>query len=113
MSCGVGHRHGSDPAWLWLWRRLVAAALTGPLAWEPSCATGAALEKTKKTKKKKKRKKDPGVPMVAQQVKSPTVSTRMQVQSLALLSGLRLQLCCTLQHSLQMWLGSGVALAVV
>ena len=22
MSCGVGCRHGSDPALLWLWRRL-------------------------------------------------------------------------------------------
>ena len=25
-SCGVGHRRGSDPAWLQLWRRLVAVA---------------------------------------------------------------------------------------
>ena len=27
MSCGVGHRRGSDPALLWLWCRPVATAL--------------------------------------------------------------------------------------
>ena len=27
VSCGVGHRRGSDPAFLWLWRRPAAAAL--------------------------------------------------------------------------------------
>ena len=42
---------------LWLWRRLAAAALIGPLAWEPPYAAGAALEKTKKTKKKKEKEK--------------------------------------------------------
>ena len=26
MSCGVGHRRGSDPVFLWLWHRLVAVA---------------------------------------------------------------------------------------
>lgn len=36
MSCGVGCRRGSDLVLLWLWRRLAAVALTGPLAWEPS-----------------------------------------------------------------------------
>ena len=34
---------------LWLWRRPAAIALIRPLAWEPPCATGAALEKGKKT----------------------------------------------------------------
>ena len=34
MSCGVGHRCGSDPALLWLWCRPAAAALILPLAWE-------------------------------------------------------------------------------
>ena len=24
VSCSVGHRHGSDPALLWLWQRLAA-----------------------------------------------------------------------------------------
>ena len=57
MSCGVGCRlgsgSGSDPALLWLWRKLAAVAPIGPLAWEPPNATGVALKK-----KKKKRKKD-------------------------------------------------------
>ena len=52
MSCGVGHRHGLDPALQWFWCRLVATAPIQPLAWEPPYAAGAALEKGKKTKKK-------------------------------------------------------------
>jgi len=40
----------------WLWYRLAATALIGPLAWEPPYATGAALEKAKRQKKKKKPK---------------------------------------------------------
>ena len=51
MSCGAGHRHGSDLAVLWLWCRLVAVALIGPLAWEPPYAAGVAL-KSKKIKRK-------------------------------------------------------------
>ena len=50
MSCGVGRRHGSDPAWLWLWRRPAATALIAPLAWELPYAAGAALEKAKNKK---------------------------------------------------------------
>ena len=30
MSCGVGHRCGSDPELLWLWCRMAAAALIQP-----------------------------------------------------------------------------------
>ena len=30
VSCDVGHRCSSDPLWLWLWYRLVAAALIRP-----------------------------------------------------------------------------------
>ena len=52
MSCGVGHRRGTDPAWLWLWRRPAAIAPTGPLLWEPPYAAGAAL-------KRQERKKNP------------------------------------------------------
>ena len=52
MSCGEGRRRGSDPALLWLWCRLAAAAPIRPLAWEPPYAMGAALEKAKKKKKK-------------------------------------------------------------
>ena len=49
MSCGVGHRCGSDPEWLW--RRLAATApTTGPLAWEPPYAEGVALKRPKKKK---------------------------------------------------------------
>ena len=33
-----------DPAWLWPWHRLVAAALIRPLAWELPRAAGAALK---------------------------------------------------------------------
>ena len=48
MSCGVGHRRGSDPALLWLWRSLAATALIGPLAWEPPYATRSSPIKGKK-----------------------------------------------------------------
>ena len=48
MSCGVGHRRGSDLALLWLWCRPAAIAPTGPLAWEPPSAVGVALENTKR-----------------------------------------------------------------
>ena len=48
MSCGVGHRHGSDPTLLWLWLWLAPEALIRPLAWELTYAAGAALRgKTK------------------------------------------------------------------
>ena len=50
MSCGVGHRHGSDSALLWLWHRPVATALIRPLAWEPLYAAGTALEKREQKK---------------------------------------------------------------
>ena len=47
MSCGIGHRHSSDPMWLWLWCRLAATSLIWPLVWEPPYAAGAALKKKK------------------------------------------------------------------
>ena len=56
VSCGVGRRRGSDPALLWLWRRLVATALIGPLAWEPPYAAGAAQEMAKRHTHTKKGK---------------------------------------------------------
>ena len=60
MSCGVCHRLGSDPGWLW--HRPAAIAPIQPLAWEPPYAAGAAQEiattttnnKRQKTKKIKK-----------------------------------------------------------
>ena len=54
MSSGVGHRCGSDPALLWLWRGPVATALIGPLARKTQYAEGKAKRKKKKKKKKKK-----------------------------------------------------------
>ena len=50
MSCGVGCRCGSDLELLWLWRRPAAIAPFRPLAWEPSYASGAALEKAERQK---------------------------------------------------------------
>ena len=47
MSHGVGRRGGSDLALLWLWCRLVAAALIGPIAWEPPYANGVVLKRRK------------------------------------------------------------------
>ena len=53
MSCGIGRRHGSDLALLWLWCRLATTAPVRPRAWELPYAEGVALEKTKKKKRKK------------------------------------------------------------
>ena len=44
MSCGIGHRCGSDPTLLWLWHRPAVTARIQPLAWEPPCAPSAALK---------------------------------------------------------------------
>ena len=56
---------------------------------------------------------NPGVPAVAQQKQIRLGTMRMQVQSLALLSGLRIQSCCELCSTLQTQLGFGVSVAVV
>ena len=45
-----------DPSLLWLWCRLAATALIGPLAWEPPYAMGVALKKKPKRQEKGKRK---------------------------------------------------------
>ena len=58
MSCGVGHRCDSDPAWLWLWWRLAAAAPIRPLGWKLPHATGMALRKRKKKKELAKEMKE-------------------------------------------------------
>ena len=58
MSCGVGHRSGSDLALLLLWCRPAATAPIWPLAWEPPYATGVALEKTERTNEKKNQPPD-------------------------------------------------------
>ena len=51
VSCGVGYRCGSDPVWLWLWRRLAAAASIQPRAWEPPYAAGASKKENKQNKR--------------------------------------------------------------
>ena len=40
-----------DPALLWLWHRLASVAPTGPLAWKPPYASGAALNRQKQQQK--------------------------------------------------------------
>ena len=49
MSCGVGCKRVLAPALLWLWCRLAAVALIGPLAWEPPYAADMALKSKKKS----------------------------------------------------------------
>ena len=49
-------RRVKDLALLWLWHRLAALAPIRPIAWEPPCATCAALKKTKDKKRKQKQK---------------------------------------------------------
>ena len=57
MSCGVGHRRGSDPVLLWLWLRPAAAAPIQPLAWELPYTLYAAVAALKRKKKKKQKTK--------------------------------------------------------
>ena len=44
MNFSVGHRCGLDPALLWLWCGLAAAAPIRLLAWESPYAAGTVLE---------------------------------------------------------------------
>ena len=75
MSCGVVHRHGLNPAFLWLWCRSAAVALTQPLAWELPYAKGMALKRqtNKQTKKPPNgilfNKKKEILPFVAMRIK--------------------------------------------
>ena len=50
MSCGIGQRHGSGLAlmWLWLWHRTAATSPIQPLTWEPPYAADVALKRQKK-----------------------------------------------------------------
>ena len=52
ISCGVGHRCGSDPTLLWLWCRPAAVVPVQPLAWELPHAVGVALKSKRKKKKR-------------------------------------------------------------
>ena len=44
MSCGIGHRHHSDPMLLWLWHWPAAVAPIQPLAWELPYTLSVALK---------------------------------------------------------------------
>ena len=50
VSC---HRCGLDPVLLWLWCRLTAVALIGPLAWEHPYASGVTLKKKKERERER------------------------------------------------------------
>ena len=86
MNCGVGCRHSSDPALLWLWFRLAATAPIRPLAWEP--VAGAALEKAKRQRKKKTEKKKernlPEVEAKLKKVRSVRERRKHEISELAL-----------------------------
>ena len=64
VSGGVGQRHGSDPALLWLWCRPAAAAPIPLLAWELPHTMGAALKKKKEEEEEDPR---PGIKTAPQQ----------------------------------------------
>ena len=53
-----------------------------------------------------------GVPLWLRGLRTNIVSLSIQVPSLALLCGLGIQPCCALWCRLQMWLESGIAVAV-
>ena len=52
VSCGVGHRRGSDTELLWLWCRPAAVAPIRTLAWELPYAVGVDIKKKKKKRGK-------------------------------------------------------------
>ena len=59
MSRGVGHRCSSDPALLWLWCMMAAAAPILPLDWElPYTSDVGKKEGKKKRLKERKGKKE-------------------------------------------------------
>ena len=63
-----------DPVLLWLWCRLAAVALIGPLVCELPYASGSSLKKKKKKKKerkKEKKKKNPIIWIFVEMTNSP------------------------------------------
>ena len=57
MSCGVGHRSGSDPVLLWQWHKLAPVAPIRPLAWKLPPARGVNLKKKKENNNNNNNKK--------------------------------------------------------
>ena len=51
VSCGVGNRQDSDLVLLWLWCKVVTAALRQPQVWELPYVLGVALKRKEKKKK--------------------------------------------------------------
>ena len=47
-----------DLAWLWLWRRVAAAALIRPLAWEPPYATCSPKKPKKERERERERERE-------------------------------------------------------
>ena len=56
MTGGVGRRHSSDLAllWMWQWQRPAAAAPIGHLEWESPYAAGETLKSQERKKERKK-----------------------------------------------------------
>ena len=71
MSCGVGHRCGSDPVLLWLWCRPAAIARIRPLAWEPPYGAGAALEMAKRQKQTNRQTKNSNIRKINKSTNTP------------------------------------------
>ena len=61
MSCGVGHRCGSNLVLLWLWRRLAAAAPIQLLTWELPYAAGTALKTHTQRQRQRKQLSKEGI----------------------------------------------------
>ena len=85
---------------------VTAAAQVSSLAWELPHAVGTVK------KKKFKNKDNDRVPVLAQWKRIRLASMRMQIRSLASVSGLRIQRCRELWCRWQMQLGSPIAVAV-
>ena len=89
MSCGVGHRHDSDPALLWLWCGLAATAPIQRLAWEPPYAAGAALKGKGEKKERKEKHKSVGHTSIHAKYETWTVRTKIHPsQGFSLANGL-------------------------
>ena len=78
----------------------------------PGLGTSACCRQSQKQINKKKRKKKNRSFHMAQRKRIRLVSLRMWVRSLASLSRLGIQHCCEQRCRLQIWLGSGAAVAV-
>ena len=100
-SCRVNRRCSSDRALLWLWCRPAAAAPIRLLAWElpyaaAICRSYAAIKREEEKREREKIKNSfMEFPSWHSRQKRIHLGTmRLQVRSLALLSGLRSWCCC-------------------